>query len=182
MSCHRRLARWQSRARILTRSMLARDSRGLYKSTDGGKSWAGVGLEATRYIGAIWIDPRDANVVVVAALGHFFGPNPERGVYRSTDGGRTWTHALAIDEATGAVDLAADPTDPDVLYAAAWQARGWPWLSYFQPNVGPGSGIYRSMDGGASWTRLNGQGWPSGPLGRIGLAVAHTAQSTRVYA
>ncbi|TLY60484.1 MAG: hypothetical protein E6K52_10280, partial [Gammaproteobacteria bacterium] len=156
--------------------------RGVYKSTDGGKSWTAVGLEATRYIGAIWIDPRDANVVAVAALGHFFGPNPERGVYRSTDGGRTWTHALAIDDSTGVVDLAADPSNPNLLYAAAWQGRGWPWLSYFQPNVGPGSGIYKSTDGGASWTRLSGQGWPSGPLGRIGLAVAHTAQGMRVYA
>jgi photosystem II stability/assembly factor-like uncharacterized protein len=156
--------------------------RGVYKSTDGGKTWSALGLEATKSIGAIWIDPRNAKVVVVAALGHFFGPDQERGIYRTTDGGRTWVHALAVGETTGAVDLAADPTNPNLLYAAAWEARGWPWLSYFQPVVGAGSGLYKSTDGGASWTRVNGQGWPSGPLGRIGLAVTHTARGTRVYA
>ena len=160
--------------------------RGVFKSTDGGKSWTALGLEATKYVGAIWVDPRNADVVVVAALGHFFGPNPERGIYRSTDGGKTWAHALAVDDMTGAVDLAADPTHPDLLYAATWQARIWPWLSYFQPITGPGSGLYKSTDGGATWKRLNGQGWPTGPLGRIGLTVTHLAQGakggTRIYA
>lgn len=156
--------------------------RGVYKSTDGGRTWSAVGLEKTQHIGDIWIDPRDANVVVVAALGHLFGPNPERGIFRSRDGGRTWIHALAIDDMTGAVSLAADPGNPDQLYAAVWQARIWPWLSYFLPVRGAESGIYRSTDGGASWQRMSGEGWPAAPLGRIGLAVTRTSAGVRIYA
>ncbi len=155
---------------------------GVFKSTDGGRTWKRMGLAATRAIGRIWVDPRNADVVVVAALGHLFGPNPQRGIYRSTDGGKSWVHALAINDETGVVDLAADPTHPDWLYAAAWQTRDWPWLDYFEPHSGPGSGIYRSTDGGVSWTRLSGNGWPQGPLGRIGIAATHTAQGTRIYA
>ncbi|HUN72001.1 MAG TPA: hypothetical protein VMU52_06780 [Steroidobacteraceae bacterium] len=156
--------------------------RGVFKSTDGGKTWRSLGLAATRDIGRIWVDPRNPDVVVVAALGHIFGPNSERGIYRSADGGKTWTHALAINDDTGVVDLAADPTNPNLLYAAAWQMRGRPWLSYFEPPAGPGSAIYRSTDGGVTWTRLAGNGWPQGSLGRIGLAVTHIPQGTRVYA
>jgi photosystem II stability/assembly factor-like uncharacterized protein len=156
--------------------------RGVFKSTDGGKTWRPLGLTASRDIGRIWVDPRNADVVVVAALGHIFGPNSERGIYRSTDGGKTWVHALAINDDTGVVDLAADPTNPNLLYAAAWQMRGRPWLSYFEPPAGPGSAIYRSTDGGVTWTRLGGIGWPQGALGRIGLAVGHTPQGTRIYA
>lgn len=155
---------------------------GVWKSTDGGRSWTHLGLQGARHIGAILVDPRDADVVTVAALGHWFGPNPERGVYQSRDGGQTWNHVLAIDEQTGAVDLAADPRNPDLLYAAVWQARAWPWLSYFTPLVGKNSGIYRSRDGGRTWQRLTGGGWPSGALGRIGLAVTDAAGGVRVYA
>ena len=156
--------------------------RGVFKSTDGGKTWKSLGLAASRDIGRIWVDPRNPDVVVVAALGHLFGPNPERGIYRSADGGKTWVHSLSIDDQTGVVDLAADPVNPNVLYAAAWQTRSYPWLDYFEPHSGPGSGIYRSTDGGVSWTRLVGNGWPQGPLGRIGIAATHTAQGTRIYA
>ena len=155
---------------------------GVFKSTDGGKTWQALGLAATRDIGRIWVDPHNPDVVVVAAMGHLYGPNPERGIYRSTDGGKTWAHALAINDDTGVVDLASDPTNPNLLYAAAWQMRARPWLSYFEPLAGPGSAIYRSTDGGATWARLAGNGWPRGILGRIGLAVAHTAQGTRIYA
>jgi photosystem II stability/assembly factor-like uncharacterized protein len=155
---------------------------GVFKTTDGGKSWRALGLEATRHIGRIWINPTDANIVLVAALGDFFGPNPERGVFRSVDGGGTWTHTLAIDADTGAVDLAADPGDPGVIFAAAWQARQYPWQSYFTQVAGPGSGIYKSSDGGASWTRLGGAGWPAEPLGRISLAVTRTTGGLRIYA
>ncbi len=156
--------------------------RGVFKSTDGGNTWKALGLAATRDIGRIWVDPRNADVVVVGALGHLFGPNPQRGIYRSTDGGKTWVHSLAINDETGIVDVAGDPANPDRLYAAAWQTRDYPWLDYFEPHAGSGSGIYRSMDGGATWTRLAGNGWPQGPLGRIGIAVTHTAQGMRIYA
>jgi photosystem II stability/assembly factor-like uncharacterized protein len=156
--------------------------RGVFKSTDGGKTWKSLGLAATHDIGRIWVDPRNPDIVVVAALGHLFGPNSARGIYRSADGGKTWTHSLAINDETGAVDLASDPANPNQLYAAAWQTRDYPWLDYFEPHAGPGSGIYRSTDGGATWTRLAGNGWPTGPLGRIGIAVTHTAQGSRIYA
>jgi photosystem II stability/assembly factor-like uncharacterized protein len=145
---------------------------GVFRSDDGGRTWAHRGLEATRHIGRIWVDPRDANTVLVGALGHIFGPNRERGVFRSTDGGRTWSPALFVDENTGVVDLASDPAQPEVVYASAWQFRNYPWLSYFKPNTGPGSGVYRSTDAGRTWKRLGGSGWPTENLGRIGLAVS----------
>ncbi len=152
---------------------------GVFRSDDGGTTWRRLGLEATRSVGRILVDPRDPDAVLVAALGHFFGPNPERGVFRSEDGGRSWTKTLFVDDDTGAVDLARDPDDPEVVYAAAWQARVYPWLSYFKPILGPGSGVYRSADGGRSWKRLSGSGLPAGDLGRIGLAAT---SGGRVYA
>ncbi|HZK99376.1 MAG TPA: hypothetical protein VFC47_05715 [Caulobacteraceae bacterium] len=155
---------------------------GVFKSIDGGRTWSALGLEATRHIGRIWIDPTNADHVLVAAVGHFFGPNPERGVFQSTDGGRTWSHTLNIDSRTGAVDLAADPANPRTVFAAAWTARQYPWQSYFTQVAGAGSGVYASADGGASWTRLGGKGWPDGPLGRISLAATRTAAGLRLYA
>src|SRR5581483_5164152 len=152
---------------------------GVYKSTDGGRTWTSAGLGATRHIGAIVVDPQRPDTVLVGALGHYFGPNRERGVFRSEDGGKTWQQTLAIDADTGVVDLAADPEHPEIVYAAAWQVRNYPWLSYFQPNGGPGSGLYRSRDGGRTWSRVRGNGWPQVNLGRIGLA---TASGGRVYA
>ena len=155
---------------------------GVYRSADGGKTWEARGLAASRHIGRLWIDPRNADVVLVAAQGHFFGPNKERGLFRSTDGGRSWDNVLFVDETTGATDLAADPGAPDTLYASTWQVRYYPWLSYFTPNVGPGSGIFKSTDGGKTWARLTGPGLPAGPLGRISLAVAPGSRGARVYA
>ncbi|WP_174299498.1 sialidase family protein [Caulobacter sp. S45] len=155
---------------------------GVYRSGDGGATWSDLGLHDTRYIGKIWVDPHDPNTLLVGAQGHFFGPSQDRGVYRSTDGGRTWAHVLKLDDWTGVVDIAADPADPRVLFASAWEARQYPWQSYFTPVSGPGSAIYKSLDGGASWTRLQGGGWPGGTLGRIGLAVTRTAAGPRVYA
>ncbi len=153
---------------------------GVFRSDDGGRTWRHIGLSGTRAIGRIVVDPRNPDAVLVAAMGHIFGPNAERGVFRTEDGGKTWTKALFVDENTGAVDLAADPADPSIVYAALWQARNSPWLSYFRPNVGPGSGVYKSQDGGRTWKRLSGNGWPPGDgLGRIGLAVA---PGGRVYA
>ncbi len=156
---------------------------GVFKSADGGKSWRSLGLEKTRHIGRIWVNPNDSNMVLVAAVGQFFGPSAERGVYRSADGGRTWSQTLKIDADTGAADLAADPKDPRVIFAAAWQARQYPWQSYFTPAAGAGSGIYKSADGGLTWARLAGKGWPAGPLGRISVAATRTAAGAlRVYA
>lgn len=155
---------------------------GVYASRDGGKTWAHVGLEKTRHIGAILIDPRDANTVLVAALGPLYAESPERGVFRSTDGGQHWTRTLAIDNATGAVDLASDPSQPQVVYAAAWQARNYPWMSYFKPMVGNAGGLFKSSDGGASWKRIEGGGWPGGELGRVGIAATAWQGKTRLYA
>ncbi|MGH8127592.1 MAG: WD40/YVTN/BNR-like repeat-containing protein [Gammaproteobacteria bacterium] len=151
---------------------------GVYKSTDGGKTWTNVGLDKTRHIGRIVIDPKNPDHVLVAALGHIFNANPQRGVYLTTNGGKTWHKTLFINDNTGAVDLASDPHHPDVVYAAAWQMRMRPWLDYFQPQAGPGSGIYKSTDGGLHWHKLTGHGLPGGDLGRIGLAV----KGAHVYA
>lgn len=155
---------------------------GVFKSVDGGASWTSLGLADTRTIGKIWIDPKNPDLVLVAAQGHFFGPSAARGVYRSTDGGKTWTHVLQTGGFTGAVDLASDPNDPRILFASTWEARQFPWQSYFTPITGKGSAIYKSVDEGSTWTRLSGGGWPNVELGRIGLAVTHSAGGTRVYA
>ena len=152
---------------------------GAYRSDDAGKTWRHAGLEATRAIGRIVIDPKNPDVVLAAAAGHIFGPSADRGVYRTEDGGKSWKKTLFVDENTGAVDLATDPRHPEVVYAATWQARNYPWLSYFQPNIGPGSGVYRSEDGGKTWKKATGNGWPTIPVGRVGLTVGSDG---RVYA
>jgi photosystem II stability/assembly factor-like uncharacterized protein len=144
---------------------------GMYKSTDGGVTWRNIGLRDSRQIGSILVDPRDANIVLVAALGHAFGPNPERGVYRSTDGGATWTKVLGKDDDTGAIDICADRADPQIIYASLWQVRRPPWNVY-APTSGPGSGLYKSTDGGLTWNQITGNGFPSEGLGRIGIAIA----------
>ena len=155
---------------------------GVFKSKDAGATWAPIGLEETRHIGAILVDPRHADVVLVAAMGHAFDANPERGVYRSEDGGATWQRTLFVSENSGAVDLARDPASPDVVFASVWHARYKPWLSYYDSGESEESGLYRSSDGGRTWKPVEGSGWPAGPLGRVGLGVAHWKESTRVYA
>lgn len=156
---------------------------GVFKSVDGGASWKPIGFADTRHIGKIWIDPKKPDLVLVAVQGHFYGPSNARGVYRSTDGGNTWSQVLKTDNVwTGATDIASDPSDAHILFAATWEAHQFPWLSYFTPSAGKGSGIYKSTDEGATWTRLSGGGLPGGSLGRIGLAAAHAAIGTRVYA
>jgi photosystem II stability/assembly factor-like uncharacterized protein len=152
---------------------------GVYRSDDAGKSWQHIGLDDSRHIGKILVDPQHPDTVLVGALGDYFGPNHQRGVFRSVDGGKSWQQTLFVNADTGVIDMAADPANPQIIYAATWQVRNYPWLSYFQPNAGPGSGIYKSSDGGASWQRLDGHGWPTGNLARIGLA---TARGNRVYA
>ncbi len=141
---------------------------GVYHSDDGGETWRLAGLEETRHVGRIVVHPTDPNTVWVAALGHLFGPNEERGVYRTTDRGATWQKVLHIDENTGVVDLAVDPHDPATLYAAAYQRRRRAWGFV---GGGPGSGIHKSTDGGDSWREL-AEGLPEGDKGRIGLAVS----------
>ncbi|MGD0793659.1 MAG: hypothetical protein ABR920_18000 [Terriglobales bacterium] len=150
---------------------------GVWKSVDAGKSWKSVGLKDSRAIGKVIVNPRNPDIVFVAALGHPFGPNAERGVFRTTDGGKTWDKVLYKDENTGAIDVVFDPQNPNILFASLWEARRTPWTL---SSGGPGSGVYRSTDGGATWKRLEEHGLPKGPYGRIGLAVA--ANSERVYA
>jgi photosystem II stability/assembly factor-like uncharacterized protein len=151
---------------------------GVYKSVDAGKTWKNIGLKDTRYIGALIVDPKNADIVIVAALGHIFGPNQERGIFRTTDGGKTWAKVLSKDQETGGIDVVFDPNNSNIVFAALWQARRQPW---FFSSGGPGSGLYRSEDGGATWKRLEGHGLPEGILGRIGVSVSG-ADSNRIYA
>ena len=152
---------------------------GVFRTADAGKHWTHIGLEDTQQIGKILVDPHDANLVLVAALGHPYGPNPGRGVFRSTDGGKTWTKTLFKNADTGAIDLAFKPGDSSTVYAALWQTRRPPWNVY-PPSNGPGGGLYKSTDGGQHWSQITGQGFP-GQTGRIGIAVAPSAPD-RVYA
>jgi photosystem II stability/assembly factor-like uncharacterized protein len=151
---------------------------GVYKSVDGGKTWKNIGLPDTRHIAKILVSPRDPNTVFVAALGHAFGSNSERGVFRSTDGGLTWQKILFKDDHTGAIDLVFDADNSNILFAALWQADRSPWSLN---SGGPGSGLYKSSDGGTTWKQLTGNGLPAGVWGRVGIAVPG-ANPDRVYA
>ena len=154
---------------------------GIYKSSDGGRSWQHLGLRDGQQIAAIVVDPHDPNRVLVAVLGHPYGPNAERGVFRSTDGGLTWQKVLYKDENTGAIDLAFDPSNSQIIYADMWASRRPPWTTGGGYN-GPGSGLYKSTDGGTTWRQL-AKGlptWAEG-LGRIGLGIAPN-DSSQIYA
>ena len=152
---------------------------GMYKSTDGGKSWSFIGLGATHIISWIVVDPRNPDVVYAAAFGHLWGPNPERGVYKTTDGGKTWTKVLFVNDGTGAITLAMDPSNPQVVYAAMWEMSRQHWGF---SSGGPGSGIFKTTDGGAHWTNItHNPGLPTGIFGKVGLAVA-PSQPNVVYA
>ncbi len=152
---------------------------GMYKSIDGGKTWTFLGLGATHIITSILVDPKNPDVVYVAALGHLFGPNPERGVFKSTDGGQSWQKILFVNDATGAMSLAMDPSDPSVVYASMWQLYRTHWTF---SSGGPGSGIYKTADGGATWTNISHRtGLPAGIFGIAGLAVAPSRPNV-VYA
>ncbi len=154
---------------------------GVWKSTDGGLTWKNAGLKDTRQIARVRIHPTDPDVVYVAALGHVWGPNPERGIFRSQDGGKTWKKVLFVDEKTGASDLSMDPSNPRVLYAGFWQVVRRPWELV---SGGPGSALYKSTDGGDTWKRLtpeDNEGLPEGIWGKVGVA-ASAARAGRVYA
>jgi len=148
-----------------SRSSLAGD--GVYRSTDGGRTWTHRGLAATQHVARIVIDPRDPDVVYVAAMGRLYSENEDRGVFKTTDGGDSWQKVLYVDERTGVIDLVIDPRRPDVLYAATYEKQRLPWQLV---NGGPGSGIYRTADAGGTWEKLEG-GLPSGRVGRIGLDI-----------
>src|SRR5438093_10265161 len=155
---------------------------GVYKSTDAGATWRNMGLREGQQIPAILVDPKDPNRVFVAVLGHPYGPNPERGIYRSTDGGATWLQVLAKDENTGGMDLAFDAVDPTTVYAVLWAARQAPWEVGSSWTLSANNGLYKSTDGGTTWRQV-GTGLPSGQdgLGRIGLGVA-PGDGKRIYA
>lgn len=153
---------------------------GVYRSSDGGKTWQHVGLDETRQIARLLVDPQNPNRVLVAALGHAWGPNPERGVFLTTDGGQHWKKTLYVNDQTGAVDLARDPGNPQSIYATTWNMRRPPWFQY-APLDGPGSAIYHSSNGGETWQKLGMQGLPA-DMGRIGIAVSDTSSGPRLYA
>ncbi len=163
-----------------SRSSYAGD--GVYKSTDGGKTWDRTGLEDTHHIGRILLHPDDPNVVTVAALGHLYSNNEERGVFQTEDGGKTWTKTLYVNEGTGAVELIRHPGNPDELYASTWERSRSAWN--FE-EAGPGTDIYKSTNGGKTWTNLtaNSESFPHGPgAGRVGLAIAQAGNQTVLYA
>lgn len=151
---------------------------GLYKSTDAGRSWTRVGLEQSEHIGQIVIDPRNSDVVYVAAQGPLFSAGGERGVYKTTDGGRTWSRSLFISDNTGITDLVIDGKNPDVLYAAAYPRR-----RHVGQAIGgsPEGGIHKAVDGGKTWTKLGG-GLPTGDVGRAGLAIETRVSPTQIFA
>jgi photosystem II stability/assembly factor-like uncharacterized protein len=152
---------------------------GVYKSTDAGRTWEYAGLRDTHSISAILVDPKDANVVYAASMGHVFKPDADRGVFKSTDGGKSWNKILFVDDKTGTISLVMDPNHSDVLYAAMWEAQRMPWGLI---SGGPGSGIYKSTDGGAHWSNLShNEGLPQMVLGRVGLSVS-ASNSNIVYA
>ena len=152
--------------------------KGVYRSTDAGKTWGFLGLENTGRVSRIQVDPRDPDIAYVAALGHSYGPQQDRGIFRTKDGGKTWEHVLFVDENTGASDLVMDPNNPRILFAGMWQLEIHTWG---RTSGGPGSGLFMSRDGGDTWVRLTGNGLPTEDQGKIALAIA-PSNSNRIYA
>ncbi|HEU5465377.1 MAG TPA: twin-arginine translocation signal domain-containing protein, partial [Gemmatimonadales bacterium] len=152
---------------------------GVYKSTDAGNTWTHLGLDNTHHIGRVAVDPKNADIVFVAAIGHFYADSAERGIYRSTDGGKTWKKVLDKGPSVGGVDVAIDPSNPKNVFACLWNTRRPPWFTY-APTNGPGGGLYKSTDGGDTWTQMT-KGLPAEGIGRSGVAIA-ASQPSRVYA
>ncbi len=155
---------------------------GVYRSDDGGENWHNVGLKETGYIGKIIVDPENPDNLLVAALGHVFGPSNQRGIFKSTDGGKNWKKTLFVNDSTGAVDLACDELNPEIIYAAFWEMRMHPWLDYYLPQTGMSSAIYKSTDAGIHWEKIIIDSLKDVPLGRIGLAVYRGSKGKIVYA
>ena len=168
---------WAGTGESFIRSHISVGS-GIYRSLDAGKTWTAMGLEKTGRIGNVIIDPRNPEIVLACALGHAYGAQPERGVFRTTDGGKSWEKVLFVDENTGCSDMGVDPNNPRILFAGMWQLE---IHTYGRTSGGPGSGLFRSADGGATWKRLEGNGLPKPPVGRIAVRVAQR-DSNRVYA
>jgi photosystem II stability/assembly factor-like uncharacterized protein len=168
---------WAGTGETFIRSDVSQGN-GIYKSTDAGKTWKCMGLENTGRIGRIAIDPRNPEAVFAAAMGHAYGPQQERGVYRTIDGGKTWERVLFVDENTGCSDIAMDPTNPRILYAGMWPMLIKTWGKW---SGGPGGSLHVSRDGGTTWTRLKGSGLPDTEIGKVGLAVS-ASDPSRVYA
>jgi len=142
---------------------------GVFRSDDAGKHWHAAGLADTHTISALVVDPHNPEVVYASSMGHVFKADPDRGIFKSTDGGKSWSKILFVDDKTGAIDLVMDPRDPQVLYAAMWQASRTPWKL---DDGGPGSGLYKSTDGGAHWSEIShNSGFPQEILGRVGVSV-----------
>ena len=161
---------WVGTGEAHTRSHISLGN-GIYKSLDGGKTWSHMGLENTGRIARVVIHPLNAGIVLACSQGHSYGPQPERGVYRTADGGRTWALVLHVDQHTGCSDLVMDPTNPNVLFAGFWQIEIKTWG---RESGGPGSGIFKSSDGGITWTRLQGNGLPRNPHGKVALGIARS--------
>ncbi|MEP7087106.1 MAG: hypothetical protein ABI884_07205, partial [Gemmatimonadota bacterium] len=152
---------------------------GMYKSTDAGKSWTHIGLDDTQHIGKIAIDPHNPDVLFVAAIGHLYAPNEQRGIFKSTDGGRSWKKVLYKNPDVGGVEVVIDPSNSQIVYAGLWNTRRPPWFTY-SPTNGPGGGIFKSIDGGSTWTQLT-TGLPTEGIGRTGIAIA-ASDPRRIYA
>jgi photosystem II stability/assembly factor-like uncharacterized protein len=152
---------------------------GVYKSTDGGSTWTNVGLEKTLAIARIRVHPKDPDIAYVAALGDPYGPNADRGIFKTKDGGNTWKKVLFRDEKTGAVDVAMDPKNPEVLYAGLWEVFRTP---HSLSSGGPGSGLFKTIDGGQTWNEITkNPGLPTPIWGKVGVSVSG-ADSSRIYA
>ncbi len=168
---------WTGTGEVFIRSNVSIGN-GVYKSTNAGETWEHMGLELSGRVGRVVIHPTNPDIVLVGALGHCYGPQHDRGVYKTIDGGKTWKHVLFADENTGCFEIAMDPSNPDIMFAGMWPLE---IHTYGRESGGPKGGVYKSIDGGESWEHLQGRGLPSAPVGKVGIAIAHSNPNV-VYA